>query len=113
MGYQPCYDGMGWKAIILCSVLLPVCAIKLPQRLHRGDDPAIVLDIAVGHARSIKSPSRISVTIEKDKAAGRMRAACKDVYCRVSGGHRGFCCELGLRGQNRRGHVFIAKVAKK
>src|ERR1700733_11468923 len=41
-----------------------------------------------------------------------MGAARKDVDCGASDSHRGFCCELWLRGQNRRGCVSFAKVAK-
>ena len=45
------------------------------QRLDRGENSAAGLDVAIGHARGVEGPAGISIAVEKDQAAGSVRAA--------------------------------------
>src|ERR1700720_2306997 len=91
--------------------------IRFYARLHGGNDAAIALHMAIGHAWSIESPTRISVAIEKNEATRRMGAARKNLDSCASGGHRSFCCGLcvssGLQGRNARSFLSVGRVMKK
>ena len=55
--------------------------------LHCGKNSAAGLHVAVGHARRVESPAGISLAVEQDQAAGRMRAAGQDMYCLACSRH--------------------------